>query len=174
MEARKLGLIPKENRTEHENNIYSVYTAARSCVTGSVESVRDDLGMERDDFYSMLDSDIEFRTALIDGFSDSRAIRLMELESALISLALGVELTEHSTVVKDDGGIETRDTKRKSAPNLSALQVLLEKYEGSSWTVAQRVKIEGGNDPQEIDYKMLSKAQLRTLAFDDGGSKKDE
>ena len=169
MEPRKLGLIPQANRTERENYIYSVYVSARSCVTGSVEQVRGALDMSKDEFYATLDSDIEFRTALTDGFSDSRAVRLMELESALISLALGVEVTEHAVVVKDDGSIETRDITRKAAPSLSALQVLLEKYEGSSWTVAQRVKVESGNDPKEIDYSMLSKAQLRALAFDDNG-----
>lgn len=164
LEPRKLGLIPKEKRTERESYLYLVYNTARECVTGSMEKIRSDLDMELEAFYSIYDSDVEFRTAITDGLSDARALRLVELESALISLALGVEVTETRETVDADGAISTTTIHKRSFPNLSALQVLLEKYQGSSWTVSQHVHVETSNDPKEIDYNILSKAQLQILA----------
>lgn len=110
-----------------------------------------------------MDSDIEFRQAVLDGLTDSRSQRMLELESSIISLALGPTIEEKRVTESDQGVLVTTVTK-KCLPNLSALQVLLEKYQGSSWAVTTKVQIDAGNDPKEIDYSLLTKAQLKKLA----------
>jgi hypothetical protein len=121
------------------------------------------LEMTNVEFYSKMDSDLEFSTAILSGLSDSRAQRLLELESSLITLALGPTV-EEKRVTEDEDGISTTTVTKRYLPNLSALQVLLEKYQGSSWSITQKVQIDTGNDPKEIDYSLLTKAQLKQLA----------
>lgn len=140
-----------------------MYVTARECLTNSLEKVREALDLSKEEFYSKLDCDAAFQRAIVDGFSDSRAMRLAELESTLISLALGYEYVEQKAVAVD-GEVEVVDIRKKCVPNLSALQILLERYEGSSWSIKQRVVVESASDPREIDYKILSTAQLKALA----------
>lgn len=152
-----------ENLTPHEKELYKVYSVARDCTSGSMVQLYTDLEMTNDEFYHRMDFDLEFSNAILQGLSDSRGARLLELESALITLALGPTV-EEKRVTEDEDGISTTTVTKKYLPNLSALQVLLEKYQGSSWTVTQKVQIDSGTDPKEIDYSLLSKEQLRLLA----------
>ena len=69
-----------------------------------------------------------------------------------------------------EDGITVTKTVKKLPPNLAALQVLLEKYQGSSWTVTQKVDITSDRDPREIDYSILTQAQLKQLAQGHGNS----
>lgn len=165
-----MSLLPKENLTEHEKDIYKVYVTARECISGSMIQLYTNLGMGNDEFYLKYDSDVEFRTAILDGLSDSRSQRMLELESALVNLALGVEVEETKTVESDEG-TETTTIRRKYPPNLSALQVLLVHYQGSSWVVPQKVELGASKDPREIDYNMLSKSQLKQLAYSESNAK---
>lgn len=149
--------------TEHEKELYKYYSVARDCITGSMIQLYTDLEMTNVEFYSKMDSDIEFRNTILSGMSDSRAQRLLELESSLITLALGPTV-EEKRVTEDEDGISTTTVTKRYLPNLSALQVLLEKYQGSSWSITQKVQIDSGNDPKEVDYSLLTKAQLKQLA----------
>lgn len=168
----KLALIPREQWTEREAWLFKVYSTARDCVTGSMVQLYTDLGISNDEFYYLLNSDVEFSNAVKCGLTDSRIHRLLELESSLIMLALGRSVTETKTTVKDDGSTEETTTVRQIQPNLSALQILLEKYEGSSWTVTEKVLVDLDNASQEIPYEMLDKAQLKQLANYKAGGKK--
>lgn len=165
-EIRKIGLIPFESRTVTDARIYHIYAKARECTTGSMKTLMTELNMNCDEFYSKLDSDVAFREAVLQGFSDGRSARLLELESALIKIAVGYEVTEtgESSGV---GGITTFEKTRQVAPNLTALQVLLEKYQGISWTLTQKVTIEDSATTREVPYKMLSKNILKKLAKGD-------
>lgn len=164
-----LATKPKESLTERESFLYKVYCTARDCITGSMVKLYTDLGMENDEFYRLFDTDLEFSNAIKCGLSDSRGFRLIELESALITLALGQTVTEKKVTDDEDGHSETV-TEKHYLPNLSALQVLLEKYEGSSWSITQKVELGFDSTPMEIDYSMLSKEQLRLLAKQKGGN----
>lgn len=170
-DARALGLLPKEKLTEHELEIYKIYSLARECISGSMVDLYTKLEMTNDEFFHRMDSDVEFNNAIMHGLRDSRGERLLQLESALINLALGGEVVE-TKVVENDEGIETTTYHKKTPPNLSALQVLLEKYEGSSWAITEKVKVEVGQSPQEIDYSLLTKSQLKALAYGKGDRKK--
>lgn len=164
MDVRKLALLPVENLTNREKYLYEIYCTARSNVTGSMVELYNDLEISKSDFYRLLDSDIEFANAVKCGLNDSRGERCIQLESKLIDLALGTTTTEER--VTDDGEehiITTRVTK-KNPPNLGALQLLLEHYEGSKWSITNEVNLTSGSAPQEIDYSMLTPAQLKKLS----------
>lgn len=161
---RQLAIKPKDLLTEREEFLYRVYTKARSCVTGSMVKLCESLSMDIEDFYRALDTDVEFGSAIAEGLSDSRSQRLLELESSLITLALGQEIVEEKEVFDPVEGTTITRIRRRIPPNISAIQILLEKYEGSSWTVTQNVNINSGQTPQEIDYRLLSKEQLKILA----------
>lgn len=163
MAVRELAEKPIETQTEREKYLYLVYVTARDCVTGSMKELYTELGLTNVQFYQLVDTDIEFANALKCGMSDGRLARIVELESALISLALGRVVTDKKVVESDDG-IETTTTERHVLPNLSAIQVLLEKYQGSSWTVTNKVQIDASDSPTEIDYSILTPAQLKMLA----------
>lgn len=165
-----MALLPTEQLTEREAYLFKVYSEARACVTGSMVELYKKLELDSFKFFHLLDSDIEFKTAIMRGLSDSRAERLLELESSLINLALGVTVEEEKTVDSPEDGITVTKTVKKLPPNLAALQVLLEKYQGSSWTVTQKVDITSGRDPREIDYSILTQAQLKQLAQGHGNS----
>lgn len=164
LEIRKVNLIPIESRTDEEQKYYQIYLKAREITTGSLSELRDKLDMAELDFYSALESDPYFREAILQGFDDSRSMRLLELESSLIRLALGGKSTE-VTVIESEEGFTRKTVTKDVPPNLTALQVLLEKYEGSSWTVTQRVDFDTTElEKQEIPYNLLTKKQLKALA----------
>lgn len=165
LEPRKLALIPKEKLTEREHYLYNVYTEARNCITGSMAKLAEALKIDKFEFYRLLDTDMEFSNAIKCGLSDSRAERVLELESALINLALGYETKESITVDDGNGGIITKTTIRQVPPNLAATHLLLERYKGVGWSISSEAKVEDGATPKEIDYKMLNKNQLKQLAM---------
>lgn len=123
-----------------------------------------DLEIPKSEFYRLLDSDLEFANAVKCGFSDSRSERCIQLESSLIDLALGTTTTEER--IMDDGNehIITTRVIKKNPPNLGALQLLLERYEGSKWNVTKEVNLTSGSTPREVDYSMLTQAQLKKLS----------
>ena len=94
LEPSKLALLPTEQLTEREAYLFKVYSEARACVTGSMVELYKKLELDSFKFFHLLDSDIEFKTAIMRGLSDSRAERLLELEASLINLALGVTVEE--------------------------------------------------------------------------------
>lgn len=158
---------PAEEQTDRERYLYLVYATARDCVTGSMQELYKALELTNVQFYALLDTDVEFANAIKVGLTDGRSSRLIELESALISLALGQEVVETKVTDSEDGHSETT-IHRKILPNLSAIQVLLEKYQGSSWTVTNKVQVDASNTPTEIDYSILTPAQLKLLAKNGG------
>lgn len=164
MEVKKLALLPKESLTDREQYLYSIYCAARSSLTGSMMEIAGALDISNTEFYRLLDSDVEFANAIKCGLSDSRQERCLQLESCLVDLAIGATTTEDRLMQDEDGHIVTTKVTRKNPPNLSAIQLLLEHYEGSRWRVDKEVSLNSGTAPQEIDYKMLSKEQLRKLS----------
>lgn len=169
MAVRELAAKPAEAQTEREKYLYLVYATARDCVTGSMKELYTELGLTNVEFYQLLDIDAEFANALKCGMTDGRSSRLIELESALISLALGRVVTDKK-VVESDEGVETTTTERHILPNLSAIQVLLERYQGSAWKVSSQVQVDASNTPTEIDYSILTPAQLKLLAKKGGNS----
>ncbi len=164
VKIREIALIPVESRTDRDKEIYQIYANARDCVTGSMVELYKSLEMENSEFYSRLDTDMEFREAILQGLSDARASRLLELESALIRLALGTRLTENKDGVDMNGKKVTVTTVKELAPNLAALTVLLERYKGSAWGVSKNVDQNTDAVLREVDYSMFSKAQLKQMA----------
>ena len=163
-EIRKVNLIPIESRTDEEKKYYKIYLSARETTTGSLMDLRNKLDMDEVDFYLELESNVFFREAILQGFDDSRRMRLLELEASLIKLALG-SVVEDVTITESEEEYKKVTSIKHIQPNLTALQVLLEKYEGSSWTVTQRVDLNAGElDKREVPYNMLTKKQLKALA----------
>lgn len=164
---RKIGLIPVADRTDEDKELYTIYAKARDCTTGSMMLLADALRMENTEFYSKLDTDHKFREAIMQGFSDGRSARLLELESALINLACGYHTTEHRTGVDAEGGTFSMTVTKELPPHLPSLELLLEKMQGSAWSVKKDVILDNDVVSKEIDYKMLTKKQLKTLAEGD-------
>lgn len=161
---RDISQTPKELRTDRENYLVEVYVSARDNVSGSMSKLCDMLEIGREEFYASLDGDEEFKNAILQGMSDGRSARLLELESALIELALGSTVTINEKFINRDGEEVTKRTERKNAPNFQALSLLLEKAQGSTWNVAREVTIDSGRVAQEIDYSLLTREQLKQLS----------
>ena len=164
IKIRDIALVPVESRTDQEKRLYKVYAHARDCITGSMVDLYESLDMSNAEFYRCLDTDVEFRQAIYQGLSDARSGRLLELESALIRLALGAKVKEKRDGVDADGKELTMTTIKELAPNLQALKMLLDRYKGSTWNMSQTVTQESDATLREIDYSVLSKEQLKQLA----------
>lgn len=162
--VRELSQTPKELRTDRDNYLVEVYVSARDNVSGSMSKLCDILDISREEFYASLDGDEEFKNAVLQGMTDGRSARLLELESALIDLALGATVTINKKYTNRDGDEITEVTERKNAPNFQALSLLLEKERGSTWSVAREVTIDSGKVAQEIDYSLLTREQLKQLS----------
>lgn len=172
-QIRKVGLISVEDRTAEDTELYSIYTKARDNISGSFVKLQEDLGMSSVEFYHRLECDHLFCEAIKQGLDDGRYQRILELESAMIRLALGTstDSVKTNTITNTDGNgvvITTVDETvdhREYLPNLSALQVLLEKIHGKSWSVTQKVSFESDQaTPNEVPYDLLSNKQLKKLA----------
>lgn len=166
-DIRKIGLIPFESRTEEDRKRYKIYAKARDCTTGSMKDLMEALDMDSVNFYSRLDGDLMFREAVLQGFSDGRSARLLELESSLIKIAIGHEVVETGEGIDANGNVSTFRKVKQVSPNLTALQVLLEKYRGSSWSISQKVPLEDSATTREVPYRLLTKTQLKKLSKGD-------
>lgn len=163
LQIRKIGLIPLDERNKEDRELYMIYVKARDNITGSMLELQKSLDMEPTEFYTRLDSDVKFREAVVQGFTDGRSARILELESSLIRLAVGAVTRETRTGIDADGGQYEATVIKEAPPNLQALSLLLERLKGSTWSVAKEVNLGEDVVAREIDYKMLSKAQLKKL-----------
>lgn len=167
LQIRKIGLIPVDERTDEDRELYIIYTRARDNTTGSMVSLQGALNMQPSEFYSKLDSDAKFREAVVQGFTDGRAARILELESALIRLAIGAKTTETRDGIGADGERFEATVVKEFPPNLQALTILLDKLKGATWGVAKEVNLGDPVIARELNYKMLNKTQLKKLAKGD-------
>lgn len=162
---REIALVPEDSRTDKDRELYRVYAYARNCVTGNMAKLAESLEMSSDEFYSRLDTELDFKNAVLQGLTDSRSERLMGLESALIQLAIGSTVKSVKRMV-DETGKEVGKVvvEKEVSPNFQALQLLLDRYKGSAWSIVDRVDTPSDAVSREIDYSILSKEQLKRLA----------
>ena len=164
LQIRKIGLIPLDERNEEDRELYTIYVRARDNTTGSMVELQKSLDMEPTEFYTRLDSDVKFREAVVQGFTDGRSARILELESSLIRLAVGAVTRETRTGIDADGG-QFEATVIKEAP--CVITSFKERLKGTTWSVAKEVNLGEDVVAREIDYKMLSKAQLKKMSEGD-------
>jgi len=155
-----------------------VYLAAKQSPTGSTCSIRDALGLDAMTYQYYMDTDPNFVAAVNLGLYDSRKEKMMSLESALLSKAMGMVVeerkTEESGTVDDDGNMKgmirkVTVTEKSVPPDTQAIITLLQRMDPSyNPRATLDLNINGNLNVEEdininVDYRSLSTSALKEI-----------
>ena len=158
------------------------YLAAKNSETGSIASIRKELGLDNLTFQYYMDTYPDFAAAVKIGLYDNRNEKINELESALLSKALGVEVEEvraEESTTYDKNGVELSSYTKKTTttkqipPDTQAILTLLQKIDPSynpkkvvDINFNQTLNVEEDINVN-VDYRELSTATIKELLASD-------
>ena len=161
-----------------EGFLAQAYFAARNSSTGKYSSIAKALGLDKLTFQYYMEKYPDFVLAINLGKADGMKERVENIESALLSRALGMELEEQieemAGEADEDGNIKkpykkVRKVKKMVPPDTQAALALLQKLD-PNWNPKQTIDVnlnQSMNVTEDVsinvDYRSLSPDALREL-----------